>query len=82
MTMTDTEYDLKLLKNQLFCLREQFDELYDSYQAFEVLIVDGDAVNCRPVLNTLNYRFNCHLADFTTFFKSLDFVPFFDADNK
>lgn len=50
MTMTDYQYELKQLKNQLFDLSTQFDELYASYDSLEVLIIDGEAVHCRAVL--------------------------------
>jgi len=72
MTMTDYQYELKQLKNQLFDLSTQFDELYASYDALEVLIMDGEAVHCRAVLNTLNYRFRDNLKELEGIFKQRD----------
>ena len=72
MTMTDDQYELKQLRNQLFDLSTQFDELYASYDSLEVLIIDGEAVHCRAVLNTLNYRFRDNLRALEGLFKQRD----------
>lgn len=62
--MTDSEYELKQLKNQLFHISEQLGELYDSYNSLQALIIDGEAVHCASVLNILNYRFRDNLKVF------------------
>lgn len=70
--MTDYQYELKQLRNQLFKLSEQFDELYASYESLEVLIIDGEALHCRAVLNTLNYRFRDNLGALQVLYKKRD----------